>query len=91
MSDNGGRVYSKAKVSPNHPLRGGKLDLYEGGTRVVGYIQGPGILKNMEFDGLMHMVDWLPTLVQMAGGKTNNEIDGLSIMKALQKGGQTSS
>ena len=83
-------MYSKAKLSPNHPLRGGKLDLYEGGTRVVGYIQGPGIQKNVEFDGLMHMVDWLPTLVQMAGGGTNNELDGLSMMNVLQKGGEIS-
>ena len=69
MSDNGGRNYAEEGIHPNLPLRGGKTELYEGGTRVLGYIQGPGIRKAAEYGGMMHMVDWLPTLLSLAGGQ----------------------
>ena len=69
MSDNGGRNYAAEGIQPNLPLRGGKTELYEGGTRVLGYIQGPGMRRGAEYGGMMHMVDWLPTLLSLAGGQ----------------------
>ena len=69
MSDNGGRNYAEEGIHPNLPLRGGKTELYEGGTRVLGYIQGPGMRRAAEYGGMMHMVDWLPTLLSLAGGQ----------------------
>ena len=69
MSDNGGRNYAAEGIQPNLPLRGGKTELYEGGTRVLGYIQGPDMRRGAEYGGMMHMVDWLPTLLSLAGGQ----------------------
>ena len=36
---------------------------------------------------MMHVVDWLPTLVSAAGGKINDKsIDGIDQWKSLRKG-----
>lgn len=88
MSDNGGRNFPDEGIDSNAPLRGGKTELYEGGTRVVGYIQGPGIPKGSHYGGLMHMVDWLPTLVSLAGGDIDHsDLDGVDMVSALTQGG----
>ena len=43
MSDNGGRAVpgGHRRSSPNHPLRGSKGSVYEGGTKVPGFIHSP--------------------------------------------------
>ena len=84
MSDNGGRNYPGIKT--NTPLRGGKAQVYEGGTRVVGLIQGPGFKQNVHYNGLMHMVDWLPSLVSLAGGNTSwsSSLDGFDMSQAIK-------
>lgn len=83
MSDNGGRNYPG--IETNLPLRGGKAQVYEGGTRVVGMVQGPGFQQNKRYNGLMHMVDWLPTLVSWAGGNTSwhSSLDGLDMSQDI--------
>ena len=56
--------------SNNFPLRGGKNTIWEGGTRIVGAIAGPGIPSTGAVTyGKIHVTDWLPTLVSMASGK----------------------
>ena len=89
MSDNGGRNFPEENIRPNLPLRGGKAEVYEGGTKVVGYIQGPGIRRRVQYDGLMHMVDWLPTLLSLAGADQNDvseDVDGVNMMSAIVSG-----
>lgn len=57
------------------PFKGGKLSTWEGGMRAPlvvrwpGHIQ-PGTVKNEIFASL----DWLPTLVDIAGGAKGNEL-----------------
>ena len=68
-SDNGGPTNNnEGSWSSNFPLRGGKNTLWEGGTRVVGAIRGPGIPSGTVSYEKMHATDWLPTLVSMATG-----------------------
>jgi len=71
-SDNGGPTNGdEGTNSNNFPLRGGKNTIWEGGTRVVGAISGPGIPKSgATLFEKMHASDWLPTLVTMAAGKS---------------------
>jgi arylsulfatase A-like enzyme len=70
-SDNGGPTNgNEGTWSSNFPLRGGKNTIWEGGTRVVGAIRGPGIPKGgKETFEKFHATDWLPTLVSMAAGE----------------------
>jgi arylsulfatase A-like enzyme len=65
-SDNGGP--QPGRVTSNGPLRAGKGTLYEGGVRVAaccaweGHIKPGGVVQ-----APLHMVDWYPTLLKLAG------------------------
>ncbi|CAH1775568.1 unnamed protein product [Owenia fusiformis] len=75
-SDNGGNVHGGGN---NWPLRGGKTTLFEGGTRVPTFVWGKMIKRRRRTtNGLFHAVDWVPTLLHFAGGKTEKELDGVN-------------
>ena len=60
-SDNGG-----AGAKYNKPLRGRKEFLYEGGTRVVSLLSGPGLPSTL-YPGMVHVTDWFATFMSLAG------------------------
>ncbi len=72
-ADNGGSLGSvgDGTMSSNYPLRGGKHSLYEGGVRATAFAWGPAWLgagsSNSTWDGLVHIVDVGPTLLEAAG------------------------
>ncbi len=73
-TDNGAEVitYPDGGVTP---FRGGKLTTWEGGMRVPMMARWPGHIKpGTTNDQIFSMLDWLPTLVNIAGGPTG---DGL--------------
>lgn len=99
-SDNGGTRDAmfvgegKVKKLPcdNGPLKGGKGQLYEGGTLVPAFANWPGHIKpGSEVKGLMHVVDMLPTLVKLAGGSTEKckPLDGRDVWPAIADGQPT--
>ena len=62
-SDNGGAISHGAS---NWPLRGTKGTLFEGGTRAVTFLHGPGVLGRAGHvsSTLVHITDWMPTLLR---------------------------
>ena len=72
----------------NGPYRGGKGDLYEGGTRVASLINWPGKIKPGINNQLMHVVDYYPTLVKLAGGSLDKSktLDGVDMWQTLSEG-----
>lgn len=74
----------------NSPLRGGKHYLFEGGLRVHGFMYSQMFLdtplSGTRFPGLMHISDWLPTILHMTGNASAipDSIDGLSQWRAIQ-------
>jgi arylsulfatase A-like enzyme len=69
VSDNGGPTHNDESTwSNNFPLRGGKNTLWEGGTRVLGMVAGPGVASGRVMTAPVHATDWLPSLVSMATG-----------------------
>ena len=69
VSDNGGPTHNDESTwSNNFPLRGGKNTLWEGGTRVLAAVKGPGIAPGTLLEHPVHATDWLPSLVSMATG-----------------------
>lgn len=97
MGDNGGvnwagdRANPNLKVTSNTPLRGGKCCFYEGGVRVPLIIWAPSYVKgHREEDTPVHLVDFYPTLVEIAGGKVSDGkdvYDGVSILPLLENFG----
>ena len=79
----------------NAPLSGWKHWLFEGGVRSAAFIWYAPLnerLGGKVHEGLFHVVDWLPTLVTLAGGSTarNLPLDGFDLWPALQQGGSAS-
>ncbi|OWF53589.1 arylsulfatase B-like [Mizuhopecten yessoensis] len=86
-SDNGGwpSLYGN-----NFPLRGSKITIYEGGTRVTSFVHGAGLKKSgYTYDGMMHAVDWNPTILSAAGGEPDSGIDGISQWENLKSNGSS--
>jgi arylsulfatase A-like enzyme len=85
-SDNGGPVNQGAT---NGKLRAGKGTLYEGGIRAAAFAHWQGRLKpGTIVDEPLHMVDWYPTLLRLAGAAPNPKLplDGRDIWACLAEG-----
>ncbi|MFM8931073.1 MAG: arylsulfatase B [Gemmataceae bacterium] len=82
-SDNGGP--NPGPLTDNGPYRAGKGTLYEGGVRVAAFATWPGKIKPGEIDQPLHVVDWYPTLVKLAGGKLTQAkpLDGVDLWPVL--------
>ena len=62
VSDNGA---NPEHGGSNWPLRGSKGYLFEGGVRVPAFIHAPRYVPaGATYDGIFHISDWLPTLVE---------------------------
>ena len=80
-SDNGGPPPGK-----NTPLRDFKGSLFEGGTRAAAFANWPGkIPSGQRIQEPMHIIDWFPTLVKLAGGNLEQKLplDGLDVWPML--------
>ena len=42
--------------------------MYEGGIRGAAFLSSPLLGRSYTYTGLMHLVDWTPTLLHAAGG-----------------------
>jgi arylsulfatase A-like enzyme len=57
------------------PFKGGKLSTWEGGMRAPMVIRWPGVIKPGTVKNEMFAaLDWLPTLVEIAGGPKGDEL-----------------
>lgn len=94
-SDNGAAVDGGGS---NWPLRGGKKYLYEGGVKVRGLVYSasniliPRARRGASYDGLMHLVDLLPTLLLGVLAASDDaghglvDIDGIDHWTCLRDG-----
>ncbi|EAQ82209.1 arylsulfatase B [Blastopirellula marina] len=86
-SDNGGP--EPGKLTDNGPLRGGKHTLYEGGVRVCAFASWKGrIAPGSKVEAPLHIVDWYPTLIELAGGSLQQAkpLDGRNIWPSITTG-----
>jgi arylsulfatase A-like enzyme len=86
--EEGGIDQSAKAPASNGAFRGGKGGLYEGGVRVPAFANWPGKLKPAVVDTPAHMVDIMPTVLALAGGKTDpaHPVDGRDLWPTLAEG-----
>jgi len=79
-------------LSDNTPLKFGKAHGEEGGIRVPMVVQGPGIPKGSQFDGLVNQLDYFPTILNLTQSaiapEAKKELSGLDITPVLLEGAQ---
>ncbi|WP_430812635.1 sulfatase-like hydrolase/transferase [Carboxylicivirga sp. 1411-1] len=80
-SDNGGALQYGAN---NGLLKGGKGDLYEGGIRIPCVVRWSGKIKPDTVTQAIMLMDFYPTLVELAGGKYQQKHSSLSIGNLLK-------
>ncbi len=85
-SDNGAEIFSWPDGG-NHPFRGEKGTVYEGGFRVPMLAKWPGVIEpGIIVNEVMAAEDWLPTLVAAAGGDPDIKE---KLLTGYQVGGKT--
>jgi arylsulfatase A-like enzyme len=89
-SDNGGLHVPEGgheRVTHNTPFRAGKGYTYEGGQRVPLIVRWPGqVPAGRVVDAPVNNVDWIPTLLELAGANPPSGLDGVSFAKGLTGG-----
>eukprot|EP00928_Gymnodinium_smaydae_P032485 TRINITY_DN23515_c0_g2_i1.p1 TRINITY_DN23515_c0_g2~~TRINITY_DN23515_c0_g2_i1.p1 ORF type:complete len:572 (-),score=65.13 TRINITY_DN23515_c0_g2_i1:309-2024(-) len=78
-------------IARNYPFRGYKGLIWEGGTRVAGFVHSallPEAVRGSSSLEFYHVTDWLPTIVSLAKGSTerNFKLDGYDIWASLSRG-----
>jgi arylsulfatase A-like enzyme len=86
-SDNGGPA--PGRVTDNGTLRAGKGTVYEGGVRAAACVAWPGRIKaGTVVTQPLHMIDWYPTLVTLAGASLGQKlpVDGRDAWATIAAG-----
>lgn len=89
-SDNGGLTHRARTMEPpfthNAPLSSGKGSHHEGGIRVPLIVRWPGRARPGTVSAMpVILYDWMPTLLEIAGGKTPPDLDGVSLVPLLSE------
>jgi hypothetical protein len=87
MSDNGGLHVLESPSTPatyNRPYRAGKGFLYEGGVRVPMIVRWDGKIRpGQTIETPVISTDWTPTWLAVAGAKTDDSFDGVSLLDLM--------
>jgi len=73
-------------LGDNDPLRGRKGTVYEGGIRAPAFAHWPAGLEGGRIvEEPIHIVDWMPTLLGLAGGSLDEDVryDGTDVWSVL--------
>ncbi|MCY1721832.1 arylsulfatase [Prolixibacteraceae bacterium Z1-6] len=88
-SDNGPHIEGGADpdyFNSNGPFQGYKRDLYEGGIRMPMIVWWPGKVEaGSQSDHISAFWDFLPTVTEIIGAETPDNIDGISFLPSLMK------
>ena len=72
----------------NYPFRGHKTEIWEGGTRVAGFVHSPLLpeaVRGTQNHEHYHVTDWLPTILSLAELPIPDKLDGVNIWDSIAK------
>lgn len=72
----GGDAAGPEFPADNSPFKGRKGTLHEGGLRVPAFACWPGKVLAQASETPVHVVDWAPTILALAGAKADRRLDG---------------
>ncbi|SDE72737.1 protein of unknown function [Pricia antarctica] len=78
-------------ASENKLLRGAKGEIYEGGIKVPAMINWPGKIRARRTAAPISVLDYFPTLMDVAGIDYKAQLDGNSLTDLFQKDAESSS
>ena len=83
QSDNGGE---EQFGSDNSPFRSGRGSYFNGGIRGAAFVTSPLLSQTgVEHTGILHVSDWMPTLVNLVGGSIDGlELDGFDVWQSIR-------
>ena len=87
-ADNGGPLVTTGRSGNNYPLKGGKTDDFEGGTRSVAFLGGgalPAGLRGSVNQAYIHACDWYATLCGLAGVDPADPAPGVPPIDSLDQ------
>ncbi|CAH2247261.1 jg15455 [Pararge aegeria aegeria] len=89
VSDNGAPTVGQFNNwGVNLPFRGKKQTPWEGAVRVPAFIWHSSF-KPKVWRGLMHITDWMPTLLAAVGGEIKKNIDGVNQWDSIVNDGKS--
>ena len=83
--------FDPSHIERNGPFRGQKHEIYEGGVRVAGFVHSHLLQRKVigtTHHAMMHVTDWLPTLVTASGvaslsSRPHLDLDGIDQWECL--------
>ena len=69
----------------DHGIHDAKFTVYDRGLHVPFIVRWPGKIEPGRTDALISFVDFVPTIIELAGGKVNKFLDGKSILPILEE------
>ena len=85
-SDNGPWLSMRNDRGSAGPFRNGKGSTFEGGIRVPGVMWWPGSIQPGVVRDIGSVMDLFPTLLALAGGTTEDILDGVDLRATLLRG-----
>jgi uncharacterized sulfatase len=70
--------------SDDHGASRGKFTVYDSGLNVAFMVRWPGMVKPGRTDALTSFADFVPTVMELAGGKAPKGVDGKSMLPVLE-------
>ena len=66
-------------------MHDGKFTVYDRGLHVPFIVRWPGKIKTGRTDALINFVDFVPTIIELAGGRVPEKLDGKSLLPIFEK------
>ncbi|QDU88418.1 Choline-sulfatase [Pirellulimonas nuda] len=84
IDKHGQRENSLVFYSDDHGLSRGKYTSYDSGLNIAFMVRWPDRIKPGRTEALVSFADFVPTVIELAGGDAPSNLDGMSLLRLLR-------